>query len=106
MAFGFLRRAGVIHHMIFQVLRQTLSGIQPFFESSMGNIPRHDDRTRERQSGGHWVLAQFRQNFRHRPIQIDFDHRPVQVMFSHLWKVLGRIGFELLQKDTILRDLA
>ena len=45
MALGLFSRAGVIHHMVFEILREIFSGIQLFFESGMGNVTRHDNGT-------------------------------------------------------------
>ena len=90
--------------MLLKILRQRLTNIQTFFQLRMRDIPSHHDRTTQQQSGRYRILIEVRQNFQHRPIQIDAHCAFVLAMSEVLGNVLQRLCFKMFNKDAVFRD--
>ena len=58
--------------MIFHVLWQSKSGINPFFQFCVSYIASHDDGSGQREAGGNRILAQRFQNFGHGLVEVYF----------------------------------
>mmetsp|Transcript_32588 Transcript_32588/g.58512 ORF Transcript_32588/g.58512 Transcript_32588/m.58512 type:complete len:285 (-) Transcript_32588:801-1655(-) len=88
-----LCRACVVHRVLLDVLWQSPAIIDHLLHLGMGNVPRHNDGTRQRKPSCHGVLAQQLQVVRHWVVQVHLDDLTSlqQSLFFDVWQILGRI---------------
>ena len=72
----------------------------------MGHVARHDHGAGQQQPRRDRVTRQVRQDFPHRPIQVDVYGAFVLPMSQRFGNVLERLELELLQEDAFTCDLA
>lgn len=69
----------VVDDVVLDVVRQALSGVDPFLQLGVGDVPRHHDRARQAQPCPHGVPAEELANIVHRLVQVYLDHLRVSV---------------------------
>ena len=92
--------------MILEIFGQALAGVQLFFQLGVSDVSRDDNRSGQRQPGGDRMLAQRREDGRHRLVQVDPDDLFLQVLFTDVREVLRGIRFELFEEDPVFGDFA
>src|SRR5262249_35918902 len=105
-AFGRLRRAGVIDRMILEIVRQSLPFLEPLAELGMGELARHDHRAGERQPRLDRIAGKRRQNVLHGPAEVDLDDLAAELCAVEVWQILRRIVLQLFEENAVPRDLA
>ena len=92
-----LGRTRVVHGMVLHVLGHAFTLFQAFLQLGVGDVARHDDGAVQAQARGDGVLAQFRQHFLHRAVQVNGDG----LAGGHAQRfrnVLSGIGFQLFNE--------
>lgn len=96
--------SGVIHHMVFEVLRKPFTTVHALQNFCMCLVSGYNECPREVESGGHRVLGQQRSQFTHGNVDVDVHCLSTNVRICNLRKVLRHISLELLQKHAIFSD--
>ena len=92
--------------MVFEVFGHLFTGIKAFLDFGVRDVTGHNYRTGQRQARFDRILRKLLADFIHRTVQVNLDHFVIKMLVRHLRKVLRRIMFEILDKDTVLGDLA
>ena len=72
----------------------------------VGNVARHDHRAGQGEAGADRPAAEFGEDFRHRPRQVDLDDVAAQMRILDIRQVFRRVCLQLLEIDAVARDLA
>jgi hypothetical protein len=68
--------------MILDILWEPFPAIDAFFKLGMGYVPTDNDRTIQRKAGGDRIFGKLREDFIHRPVEVDI-HSPSFTHFSY-----------------------
>ena len=101
---GPLGGAGVVDHVVAEVLRQVFAAVDPLFQLGVGDVAGHDHRSAERQPGRDGVLPQLGEDVGHRPVQVDLHDVAAEVVGGHVGQEPGRVLLELLEEHPLARD--
>jgi hypothetical protein len=96
--------AGVIDRVVFDVVRQALAAVQPLLQFGVRDVPRDDDGAGEGDAGFDRVFGEFRQDGRHRLVEVDRHNVAAQVFGGDFGQVFGRIGFQLFEEHAVGGD--
>jgi hypothetical protein len=91
--------------VVLEVLRQVLSVVQTLFQLGMRDVAGDHEGTIERKTCRHRMAAELAQGLGHGPCEVDLDNLAAQLLICDLGKVLGRILFQALEKETVAVDL-
>lgn len=97
---------GVIDGVVFEVIGQRLAGIEHLLQLRMRDVAGDDDGAVDEEACGGGILAQLGADFGHWAVRVDAHGVGVFAVAQLLGDVLQRVRLELLDEDTVTRDLA
>ena len=105
---GRLRRPGVVHRVVLQVLRHRLARVQALLDLGVRDVASDDHRAVQRKPGLHRVLAELGEDLRHRPAEVDLDDVAalVEVLVGGLGQEVRGLALQLLDEHALGGDLA
>ncbi len=102
-----LGRPRVVDAMVAQVLRHAFARVEARFDLGVGDVTGNDHGAVQHDPRLDGIVREGLPDLRHGLVQVDVhDLGRLEVLVRDLREVPGRVGLELLEKDSLGRDLA